>query len=53
MPDTSIVSPFLVQLDGGLVLDKDAFTLPPGTAIQLQNFEPDIKTLPFALHPKV
>lgn len=42
MPDTSIVSPFLVQLDGGLVLDKDAFTLPPGTAIQLQNFEPDI-----------
>jgi hypothetical protein len=42
MPDTSIVSPFLVQLDGGLVLDRDAFTLPPGTAIQLQNFEPDI-----------
>jgi len=42
MPDTSLLSPFIVRLGGGLVLDKDAFTLPPGAATQLQNFEPDI-----------
>lgn len=29
MPDTSLLSPFVVKLGGGLVLDKDAFTLPP------------------------
>ena len=42
MPDTSLLSPFVVKLGGGLVLDKDAFTLPPSVATQLQNFEPDI-----------
>ena len=42
MPDTSLLSPFVVRLGGGLMLDKDAFTLPPGAATQLQNFEPDI-----------
>lgn len=42
MPDTSLLSPSIVRLGGGLVLDKDAFTLPPGSATQLQNFEPDI-----------
>ena len=42
MPDTSLLSPFVVKLGGGLMLDKDAFTLPPGVATQLQNFEPDI-----------
>ena len=42
MPDTSLLSPFVVKLGGGLMLDKDAFTLPPGAATQLQNFEPDI-----------
>tara|TARA_R100001480_G_scaffold40742_2_gene53444 strand:- start:1271 stop:2803 length:1533 start_codon:yes stop_codon:yes gene_type:complete len=42
MPDTSLLSPFVVKLGGGLVLDKDAFTLPFGAATQLQNFEPDI-----------
>ena len=33
MPDTSLLSPFVVRLGGGLVLDKDAFTLPPTVAI--------------------
>lgn len=42
MPDTSLLSPFVVRLGGGLMLDKDAFTLPPGAATQLENFEPDI-----------
>ena len=27
MPDTSLLSPFVVKLGGGLMLDKDAFTL--------------------------
>ena len=42
MPDTSLLSPFVVKLGGGLMLDKDAFTIPPGAATQLENFEPDI-----------
>ncbi len=42
MPDTSLISPYIVRLGGGLVLDKDAFSIPEGAALQLQNFEPDI-----------
>ncbi len=42
MPDTSVISPLVVRLGGGLVLDKDTFSQPPGSAIGLQNFEPDI-----------
>ena len=42
MPDTSLLSPFVVRLGGGLVLDKDTFSPPPGSATQLKNFEPDI-----------
>ena len=42
MPDTSSISPYIVRLSGGLVLDKDAFSIPEGAALQLQNFEPDI-----------
>ena len=33
----------IVSLDGGLILNKDPFTQPPGSALQLQNFEPSIK----------
>ena len=42
MPDTSLQSPYVVRLGGGLVLDKDTFSQPPGSAVQLKNFEPDI-----------
>ena len=42
MPDTSLLSPYVARLGGGLVLDKDTFSIPPGAALQLQNFEPDI-----------
>ena len=42
MPDTSLISPFLVRLGGGLVLNRDNFTISPGAAVTLQNFEPDI-----------
>lgn len=43
MADTSAISPYVVRLGGGLVLDRDTFSVPPGAATQLQNFEPDIK----------
>jgi len=43
MTDTSAISPYVVRLGGGLVLDRDTFSIPPGAATQLQNFEPDIK----------
>ena len=42
MADTSLLDPFVVRLGGGLILDKDTFSIPPGAALQLQNFEPDI-----------
>tara|TARA_R100000008_G_C3587641_1_gene173782 strand:- start:7067 stop:8575 length:1509 start_codon:yes stop_codon:yes gene_type:complete len=43
MPDTSAISPVTVSLGGGLILDKDDFSIPPGAAVTLQNFEPSIK----------
>jgi len=42
MPDTSLISPVTVPLGGGLILDQDDFSIPPGSAIELQNFEPAI-----------
>mgnify|MGYP003119652035 FL=1 len=43
MPDTSSIQPVTVSLGGGLILDKDDFSIPPGAAVALQNFEPSIK----------
>ena len=40
MPDTSQISPFTASCGGGLVLNKDVFTMHPGEALQLSNFEP-------------
>ena len=34
--------PIIVSLGGGLVLNKDVFSMQPGEALQLQNFEPNI-----------
>jgi len=42
MPDTSAISPVTVSLNGGLILDRDDFSMPPGAAVELQNFEPSI-----------
>ena len=42
MPDTAQISPVTVSLGGGLVLDKDDFSIAPGAAVLLQNFEPSI-----------
>jgi len=43
MPDTSSISPITVSLGGGLILDKDDFSMPPGAATELQNFEPSLQ----------
>ena len=43
MAVTSQISPFVVRLKGGLVLDKSTFEYDPGEAKTLQNFEPSIK----------
>jgi len=42
MPDTASISPVTVSLGGGLILDQDDFSIAPGAAIELQNFEPSI-----------
>ena len=36
MPDTSSISPVTVSLGGGLILDRDDFSIPPGAAVALQ-----------------
>ena len=43
MPTTDLISPFVVSCAGGLTLNKDVFSMRPGEALLLQNFEPDIK----------
>ena len=43
MPTTDLISPFVVSCAGGLTLNKDVFSMAPGEALQLQNFEPDIE----------
>ena len=43
MPDFSEIRPVTVPLGGGLILDRDDFSLPPGAAVKLQNFEPSIQ----------
>ena len=42
MPNTSQIAPTVVSCYGGLVLNKDIFSMKPGEALQLTNFEPDI-----------
>jgi hypothetical protein len=42
VPNTSQLTPTVVSCFGGLVLNKDIFSMRPGEALQLQNFEPDI-----------
>ena len=43
MADESGLSPFVFACSGGLVLDLSTFEMQPGMALELQNFEPDIK----------
>ena len=37
------ISPYVVTTAGGLVLDRDVYTMPVGAATILQNFEPSVK----------
>ena len=37
------IIPFVFSLSGGLVLDKSSFEIAPGSAIELENYEPSIK----------
>jgi hypothetical protein len=41
MADTSGLSPYLFPLKGGLVLNRSNFSVEPGMALELENFEPD------------
>ena len=41
MADTTGLSPFIFPLEGGLILNKSNFVVPPGAAFELENFEPD------------
>ena len=43
MADESGLNPFVFAWSGGLVLDLSTFDMQPGMALELQNFEPDIK----------
>jgi len=42
MPDQSGLNPFVFPLEGGLVLDRSTFSMQPGMALELENFEPDV-----------
>jgi len=42
VPNTSQITPTVVSCFGGLILNKDVFSMRPGEALSLQNFEPDI-----------
>tara|TARA_Y100000004_G_scaffold158659_1_gene185097 strand:- start:1462 stop:2967 length:1506 start_codon:yes stop_codon:yes gene_type:complete len=42
MADASGVNPFIFACEGGLILDQTPFAQQPGTATELENFEPSI-----------
>ena len=42
MADQSQTVPSAFTCEGGLVLNKSTFTMQPGEALELENFEPDI-----------
>ena len=41
MADSSRLSPMMFPVGGGLILNKSNFVVPPGAALELENFEPD------------
>ena len=43
MADEARLSPFVFACQGGLVLDQSTFAMQPGMALELSNFEPDIR----------
>jgi len=43
MADETGLNPYYFPLEGGLVLDQPTFNMAPGMALELLNFEPDIR----------
>ena len=43
MADESGLSPYVFACEGGLVLDQPTFKMNPGMALELENFEPDVR----------
>ena len=43
MPDLSQTQPFAFTCEGGLIKSRSTFVMQPGQALELLNFEPDIK----------
>ena len=43
MPDLAQTQPFAFTCEGGLVKNASTFIMQPGQALELLNFEPDIK----------
>ena len=43
MPDLSQTQPFAFTCEGGLMKSRSTFIMKPGQALELLNFEPDIK----------
>ena len=43
MPDRSGISPYTASCGGGLILNKDVYNMQPGEALQLTNFDPQLK----------
>ena len=43
MADESGLSPYVFACQGGLVLDQPTFAMNPGMALELENFEPDVR----------
>jgi len=42
MPPEDLINPFIVNCQGGLILDTGVLAMPPGACSELQNYEPDI-----------
>ena len=43
MADEAQLNPFVFACEGGLVLDQPTFKMQPGMALELENFEPDVR----------
>ena len=43
MADEAQLSPYVFACEGGLVLDQPTFKMNPGMALELENFEPDVR----------
>ena len=39
---TQQITSSIVTTSGGLMLDQDVYSMPPGAATKLQNFEPSV-----------